>query len=146
MAAHDFRTPRLYVEAPLVAGAALPLGRGRANYLINVLRRKTGDPALVLFGEKITPNHHKLARDFVLLDNFYVNADVSEDGLYWTTSAIASDSNQRTWPMEYAGRTYADYGDTLEGARSAPGGASVTRTVCTLWSLNPGACMIARHR
>jgi DNA-binding beta-propeller fold protein YncE len=81
-----------------------------------------GDPALVLFGEKITPNHHKLARDFVLLDNFYVNADVSEDGLYWTTSAIASDSNQRTWPMEYAGRTYAEYGDTLEGARSAPGG------------------------
>jgi phospholipase C len=38
-----------------------------------------GDPALVLFGEKITPNHHKLARDFVLLDNFYVNADVRMD-------------------------------------------------------------------
>ena len=50
MAAHDFRTPRLYVEAPLVAGAALPLDRGQANYLINVLRRKTGDPVLVFNG------------------------------------------------------------------------------------------------
>ena len=37
MAAHDFRTPRLYVEAPLAAGAALPLARAQANYLINVL-------------------------------------------------------------------------------------------------------------
>jgi 16S rRNA (uracil1498-N3)-methyltransferase len=50
MAAHDFRTPRLYVEAPLAAGAALPLDRGQANYLINVLRRKTGDPVLVFNG------------------------------------------------------------------------------------------------
>jgi 16S rRNA (uracil1498-N3)-methyltransferase len=50
MAAHDFRTPRLYVEAPLAGGAALPLDRGQANYLINVLRRKTGDPVLVFNG------------------------------------------------------------------------------------------------
>ena len=92
------------------------------DQVLGDMKEGNGDPNLVLFGEKITPNHHKLARQFVLLDNFYVNADVSEDGLYWTTSAIASDSNQRTWPMEYAGRTYADYGDTLEGARSAPGG------------------------
>jgi YVTN family beta-propeller protein len=81
-----------------------------------------GDPNLVLFGEKVTPNHHKLAREFVLLDNFYVNADVSEDGLYWTTAAIAPDSNQRTWPIEYAGRVYAEPNPTPEGTRSAPGG------------------------
>lgn len=92
------------------------------DQVLGDMKEGNGDPDLVLFGEKITPNHHKLARQFVLLDNFYVNSDVSEDGLYWTTAAIASDSNQRTWPMEYAGRTYADYGDTLEGARSAPGG------------------------
>ena len=92
------------------------------DQVLGDMKEGNGDPHLVLFGENITPNHHKLARQFVLLDNFYVNSDVSEDGLYWTTAAIASDSNQRTWPMEYAGRTYADYGDTLEGARSAPGG------------------------
>jgi YVTN family beta-propeller protein len=92
------------------------------DQVLGDMKEGNGDPNLALFGEKITPNHHKLARDFVLLDNFYVNADVSEDGLYWTTSAIATDSNQRTWPMGYARRMYTDHGDTLEGARSAPGG------------------------
>jgi DNA-binding beta-propeller fold protein YncE len=92
------------------------------DQVLGDMKEGNGDPSLVLFGENVTPNHHKLARDFVLLDNFYVNADVSEDGLYWTTSAIASDSNQRTWPMGYARRMYTEHGDTLEGARSAPGG------------------------
>lgn len=50
MPAQDLRTPRLYVEAPLAAGAALPLDRGQTNYLINVLRRKRGDPVLVFNG------------------------------------------------------------------------------------------------
>ncbi|HEV2956530.1 MAG TPA: 16S rRNA (uracil(1498)-N(3))-methyltransferase [Xanthobacteraceae bacterium] len=50
MAAYDFRTPRLYLEAPLAAGAALPLDRSQTNYLINVLRRKTDDPVLVFNG------------------------------------------------------------------------------------------------
>ena len=62
------------------------------------------DPSLVLFGEKITPNQHKLARDFVLLDNFYVSADVSADGHNWSTSAIANDYVQKLWPNNYAGR------------------------------------------
>jgi 16S rRNA (uracil1498-N3)-methyltransferase len=48
--AYDFRTPRLYVEAPLAAGAAFPLDRGQSNYLLNVLRRKTGDPVLMFNG------------------------------------------------------------------------------------------------
>ncbi len=50
MPAHDFRTPRLHVEAPLAAGAMLPLDREQTNYLINVLRRKNGDPVLVFNG------------------------------------------------------------------------------------------------
>jgi YVTN family beta-propeller protein len=62
------------------------------------------DPSLVLFGENITPNQHKLARDFVLLDNFYVNADVSADGHNWSTAAIADDYVQKMWPSNYAGR------------------------------------------
>ena len=37
------------------------------------MKEGNGDASLVLFGEKVTPNHHKLAREFVLLDNFYVN-------------------------------------------------------------------------
>jgi DNA-binding beta-propeller fold protein YncE len=127
----------LLEDAGIAAGSPIPDRIGEATPIKHVIllmkENRTydqvlgdmpegnGSPELVLFGEKVTPNHHKLARQFVLLDNFYVNADVSEDGLYWTTSAIASDSNQRTWPMGYAGRL-AEHGDILEGARSAPGG------------------------
>jgi hypothetical protein len=92
------------------------------DQVLGDMKEGNGDPNLVLFGEKITPNHHQLARDFVLLDNFYVNADVSADGLFWTTAAIAPDSNQRTWPFGYAGRVYARRPADPEGSRSAPGG------------------------
>lgn len=68
------------------------------------MKQSNADPSLLLFGEEITPNHHQLAREFGLLDNFYVNADVSSDGMWWTTSAIAPDHNQKTWPMSYARR------------------------------------------
>jgi hypothetical protein len=93
------------------------------DQVLGDMKEGNGDPSLVLFGEKITPNHHKLAREFVLLDNFYVNADVSADGYYWTTAAIAPDTNQKTWPMSYARRVYAARGSrNPEGTRQAPGG------------------------
>jgi len=63
-----------------------------------------GDTSLVLFGEKITPNHHALARDFVLLDNFYVDAEVSADGHAWSTAAYATDYTEKTWPAWYSRR------------------------------------------
>ena len=68
------------------------------------VKEGNGDPSLVLFGEKVTPNAHKLVREFVLLDNFYVNADVSADGHNWSTAAIAPDYVQKLWPNQYAGR------------------------------------------
>jgi phospholipase C len=63
-----------------------------------------GDPSLVLFTEDSSPNHRKLAREFVLLDNFYVNADVSADGHNWSTAAIAPPYVMRMWPNSYAAR------------------------------------------
>ena len=68
------------------------------------MKEGNGDRSLVLFGEQITPNQHKLAREFVLLDNFYVNSDVSADGHNWSTAAIAPDYVQKMWPNSYAGR------------------------------------------
>jgi YVTN family beta-propeller protein len=68
------------------------------------LKEGNGDPSLVIFGEQVTPNLHKLAREFVLLDNFYVNSDVSADGHNWSTAAIAADYVQKLWPNSYAGR------------------------------------------
>jgi len=62
------------------------------------------DPSLCLFKENAGPNHHKLAREFVLFDNFYVNSDVSADGHNWSTSAIANDFVAKMWPSNYAKR------------------------------------------
>jgi DNA-binding beta-propeller fold protein YncE len=63
-----------------------------------------GDTSLCLFPEKITPNHHALAREFVLLDNFYVSAEVSADGHNWSTAAYANDYTEKTWVTSYGDR------------------------------------------
>jgi YVTN family beta-propeller protein len=62
------------------------------------------DSSLCLFGEKVTPNHHALVRQFVLLDNFYADAEVSADGHNWTMGAYATDYVEKTWPTSYGGR------------------------------------------
>ena len=62
-----------------------------------------GEPDLCLFPESVTPNHHAIAREFVLLDNFYVDGEVSADGHEWTMGAYASDYVERTWPLSYRG-------------------------------------------
>lgn len=74
------------------------------DQVLGDMKEGNGDPSLVLFGENVTPNLHKIAREFVLLDNFYVNADVSADGNNWSTAAIAPDWVQKLWPSNYAGR------------------------------------------
>jgi DNA-binding beta-propeller fold protein YncE len=65
-----------------------------------------GDPSLCVFGERITPNHHKLARDFVLLDNTYCAGILSADGHQWSTSAFSTDYMEKS----FAGfaRSYPD--------------------------------------
>jgi len=63
-----------------------------------------GDKNLVLFGERVTPNQHALSREFVLLDNFYVNGEVSADGHNWSLGGYATDYLEKTWPTSYGGR------------------------------------------
>jgi YVTN family beta-propeller protein len=63
-----------------------------------------GDPTLCIFGEEVTPNQHKLARDFVLLDNYYVSGKCSAEGHQWTDAAMVSDyveKNVRSWFRSY---------------------------------------------
>jgi YVTN family beta-propeller protein len=60
-----------------------------------------GDSELCLFPERVTPNMHQLARDFVLLDNFYVEGEVSADGHEWSMAAYATDFVEKMWPMDY---------------------------------------------
>ncbi len=63
-----------------------------------------GDTSLALFGEKITPNQHALAKEFVLLDNFYVDGEVSADGHNWTLGGYANDYLEKNWVTSYGGR------------------------------------------
>jgi DNA-binding beta-propeller fold protein YncE len=67
-----------------------------------------GDPSLTMYGADITPNEHKLALQFGVLDNFYDSGEVSGDGHLWSTAAITSDYNEKTWQIAYRGkeRTY----------------------------------------
>jgi len=53
--------------------------------------RGEGDPSLAMFGGQVTPNHHKLAREFPLLDNTYVSGRLSADGHQWATQAYVTD-------------------------------------------------------
>ncbi|HEU0176693.1 MAG TPA: alkaline phosphatase family protein [Blastocatellia bacterium] len=62
-----------------------------------------GDPSLVMFGEDVTPNQHRLADQFVLLDNFYATGGNSGDGHQWVTQA--NETSYALWPG-YAGRSY----------------------------------------
>ena len=70
-----------------------------------------GDTSLLLFGQRITPNHHALADDFVLLDNFYVDGEVSADGHNWSMGAYATDYMEKNWPTSYGGRGKGASGD-----------------------------------
>jgi DNA-binding beta-propeller fold protein YncE len=75
-----------------------------------------GEKELCLFPEPITPNHHKLASEFVLLDNFYVDGEVSADGHEWSMGAYATDFVEKYWPLSYRGSPKNRLGYPSEGA------------------------------
>lgn len=74
------------------------------DQVLGDLEKGNGDPTLNLFPEAMTPNHHDLARRFVILDNFYDSGEVSGDGWNWSTAARATDVTERTIPINYAKR------------------------------------------
>jgi hypothetical protein len=115
------RMPLAPEKPPAVkpAPAAVPLRSGNPSLIEHVvyiikenrtydqvfgaLGKGNGDPDLVMFGEDVTPNHHRLAREFVLLDNFYATGGNSADGHQWLTQA--NETSYCLWPG-YRGRSY----------------------------------------
>jgi YVTN family beta-propeller protein len=73
------------------------------------LPHTNGDPRLTIFGEKITPNQHALAKEYVTLDNLYCDGEVSVDGHSWSNSAYATDFNEKQWPASYGGHSIATF-------------------------------------
>ena len=66
--------------------------------------RGNGDKSLVMFGRDISPNHHKLADEFVLLDNTYCDGEVSQDGWEWSCAANDSDWDIKATTNSYSGK------------------------------------------
>ena len=75
-----------------------------------------GDRELCVFGQRVTPNQHKLVREFALLDNTYCCGILSADGHEWATSAIATDYMERSftgWPRSYPAGNNIEERDAL---------------------------------
>ena len=118
-------TPNVPVGSPIprVVGGSSPIKhvfyiiRENRTYdsILGDLKQGNGDPSLNLFGPVITPNAHALAQQFVLFDNFYVDADVSYDGHSFSTAAYATDVIQKIWQTVYANRggMYLGEGDGI---------------------------------
>jgi YVTN family beta-propeller protein len=73
------------------------------DQVLGDMKEGNGDAALCLFPEKVTPNAHRLARKYVLLDNFFVEGEVSASGHEWTMGAYCTDFVQKVWPLSYRG-------------------------------------------
>ncbi|MGA1981015.1 MAG: phosphoesterase [Acidobacteriaceae bacterium] len=76
-----------------------------------------GDASLAMYGESVTPNQHKLALQFGVLDNFFDSGEVSGDGHVWSNAAIGTDYLERTWQQNYRNdqRTYDYEGAVADG-------------------------------
>jgi DNA-binding beta-propeller fold protein YncE len=85
------------------------------------------DPTYLLYGQPVTPNHHKLATPYSLGDNFFSDAEVSVTGHSWTSGAIATDHNERTWPADYDEGIRGSHGnnDPLKGSLAGTQGAAI---------------------
>jgi YVTN family beta-propeller protein len=123
--------PGAQVSAPRPADNPIPAKVGGASpieYCIYIIKENRtydqvlgdipegkGDPSLCLFPEEVTPNQHKLVREFVLLDNFYVESEVSADGHEWSMGAYATDFVEKMWPMSYGHNQAEKYAFPAEG-------------------------------
>lgn len=99
------------------AVAAMAAVRARIKHVIFIIKENrtydqvlgdlevgNGDPRLAILGQRLSPNHHELARAFVTLDNFYDSGEQSSTGWTWSTAARVPDLLEKTAPVNYANR------------------------------------------
>ncbi len=91
------------------------------DQVLGDLPQGNGDPSLTMFPREVTPNHHKLAEEFVLLDNLYCNGHVSVDGHPWSTMAYNTDYIAKDWALTYSSRAGIDMDDDGDLAKAPSG-------------------------
>ncbi|MDP4195223.1 MAG: alkaline phosphatase family protein [Bacteroidota bacterium] len=67
------------------------------DQILGDINKGNSDPKLCIYGREVTPNHHALADQFVLLDNYYCNGVVSSEGHQWATQGITTDYQEKAW-------------------------------------------------
>lgn len=78
------------------------------DQLFGDLRKGNGDPSQVMYGDDVTPNHHALAEQFVLLDNYYCNGAISADGHSWATEGNCTDHLEKAFGGFVRSYTFGD--------------------------------------
>jgi YVTN family beta-propeller protein len=81
------------------------------DQLFGDLKEGDGDPSLVFFDHRSTPNHRALALRFGLFDRFFTNAEVSAQGHIWSTAAYVTDYDEKVVPSQYSDRRADPLGD-----------------------------------
>jgi YVTN family beta-propeller protein len=72
------------------------------------MAKGNNDPCLCIFGREVTPNHHALAEQFVLLDNYYCNGVNSADGHSWATEGNVTDHLEKSFGGFTRSYTFGD--------------------------------------
>jgi DNA-binding beta-propeller fold protein YncE len=116
--AHPYRaaTVRERVSPPPIRHVFYVIKENRTyDQLLGDMKQGDGAPELTLFGERVTPNHHQLARDFILFDRFFVDGYVSADGHMWSTAATSTGYVDRFWPLTYSDRAAGPLDSAYDG-------------------------------
>jgi DNA-binding beta-propeller fold protein YncE len=85
------------------------------DQVLGDMKEGNGERGICIFGEKVTPNQHKISREFVLLDNFYADAEVSADGHEWSMGAYCTDFVEKMWRMNYGHNRAGKFPYAAEG-------------------------------
>ena len=128
-----------------------PVGKNPIKHVIYIIKENrtydqifgdlkpgNGDPSLTMYGWEITPNQHKLALEFGVLDNFYDSGEVSGSGHNWSTSATSSDYMEKSIQISYRSseRTYDFEGMNAKRVVLEDGGPDVNEpSTGYLWTL-----------
>jgi YVTN family beta-propeller protein len=114
---HPVGAQRAPSSTPLRAGGPIKhiffVVRENRSYdqMLGDVKRGDGDPKLLVFNKRVTPNLHALVNRFPLMDNVLANSDASIQGHYWTSAASVPDYVSRNWVANYAGRSRpSDFG------------------------------------